>query len=143
MMEPYFRSEEWVAGKLVEVNIRPTRQRVRIGQILWRKEHRHVTAERVYMECQELGERVSLATVYNTLHQFRAAGLLREVLVNGNCVYCDTNVTPHHHFYNEETGELYDIPHQYMQLSALPTPPLGTTVSGVDVVVRIKPSEAA
>lgn len=131
-----------MGNKLAAASIRPTRQRVRIGQILWQNEHRHVTAEKVYIECQEMGERVSLATVYNTLHQFRSAGLLREVPVNGNCVYC-TNVTPHHHFYNTETGELYDIPQDQMQVSQLPAPPSGMTVSGVDVVVRVKPNGGA
>jgi len=85
------------------------------------------------------GIRVSLATVYNTLHQFTDSGLLRQVMVDATRSYFDTNVTEHHHFYYEEDGMLADIPgSETLAMSNVPEAPEGTEVSRVDVVVRLK-----
>jgi len=87
---------------------------------------------------------VSLATVYNTLHQFIEAGLLREVVVNSGRFYFDTNVSDHHHFFFEDTGRLLDIPGE-LAVSGLPKPPAGATIRRIDVIIRVdrNPAPAA
>ena len=80
---------------------------------------------------------VSLATVYNTLHQFTQAGLLREIAVDAGCSYFDTNMSDHHHFYFESDGHLEDVPSEDVVVSSLPVPPKGARISRVDVVVRV------
>jgi len=124
--------------RLIAVGLRPTRQRVALGQLLFGKGDRHVTAERLFEEATAANMPVSLATVYNTLHQFTAAGLLREIAVDGARVYFDTNTSEHHHFLVEDDEELYDIPGSQLALNNLPAPPPGLRVSRVDVVVRLK-----
>lgn len=81
---------------------------------------------------------VSLATVYNTLHQFTSVGLLREVVVDMGQSYFDTNTSHHHHFFDEHTGELVDIPEQQIEISRLPSPPPGAEIDRVEVVVRLR-----
>ena len=98
---------------------------------------RHLTAEQLHGEAGAADVRVSLATVYNTLHQFTEAGLLREVVVAPGRSYFDTNVDQHHHFYLEDNGQLIDIPEDRLTLAAVPTPPPGTEISRVDVIVRV------
>lgn len=127
-----------VHDMLVEAGLRPTRQRVALGQLLFRGRDRHVTAERLFDEAVAARLSVSLATVYNTLHQFTAAGLLREIAVDGTRIYFDTNVRDHHHFLVEEDGELYDIPGSNVTVANLPTPPEGLRIDRVDVVVRLR-----
>ena len=100
-------------------------------------ENRHITAEVLHAEALGANIRVSLATVYNTLHQFTAAGLLREIIVDASRSYFDTNTTEHHHFFAEDTGRLKDIPGEGIVISGLPEAPKGTTVKRVDVVVRV------
>jgi len=97
----------------------------------------HVTAEQLHGEAVEAAVRVSLATVYNTLHQFIEAGLLREVVVNSGRSYFDTNVSDHHHFFFEDTGRLLDIPGEYVAVSGLPKLPAGAAISRIDVIVRV------
>jgi Fur family iron response transcriptional regulator len=97
-----------------------------------------VTAERLYEEALAANLSVSLATVYNTLHQFTAAGLLREIAVDGARVYFDTNVSDHHHFLIEDSGELQDIHGATVALGNLPAPPDGLRVDRIDVVVRLR-----
>jgi Fur family transcriptional regulator, iron response regulator len=123
---------------LVEAGLRPTRQRIALGELLFRGMDRHVTAERLFDEAVAAQLSVSLATVYNTLHQFTDAGLLREIAVDGARVYFDTNVNDHHHFLVEEDGELYDIPGSNVTVANLPTPPSGLRIDRVDVVVRLR-----
>jgi Fur family iron response transcriptional regulator len=103
---------------------------------------RHVTAEVLHREAGQAGVRVSLATVYNTLHQFTEAGLLREVVVDAHRSYFDTNTGHHHHFYNTADQELTDIPGDHVAVTSLPEPPDGTEIHEVDVVVRIAPKGA-
>ena len=81
---------------------------------------------------------VSLATIYNTLHQFRAAGLLREVAVDASRSYFDTDTSDHHHFYLEDEQRVIDIPASAIVIQNLPEPPTGMTVTHVDVVVRVR-----
>lgn len=129
-----------IAEKLKDAELRPTRQRIMLGSLLWGSaEDRHITAEILHKEAQHAKMNISLATVYNTLHQFVEVGLLREVSVDASCSYFDTNTTVHHHFVCEETGELADIPADLLDLSTLPTPPCGGDITGVDVVIHVKP----
>jgi Fur family iron response transcriptional regulator len=119
--------------------LRPTRQRLALARLLFEKGDRHVTAEQLHGEAQASAVRVSLATVYNTLHQFIAAGLLREVVVDPGRSYFDTNVTDHHHFFHEESGRLQDIPGEHVGVAELPAPPAGTQIRRVDVIIRVSP----
>jgi Fur family transcriptional regulator, iron response regulator len=118
--------------------LRPTRQRLALARLLFEKGDRHVTAEQLHGEALAAAVPVSLATVYNTLHQFVAASLLREVVVNSGRSYFDTNVTDHHHFFYEDGGQLVDIPGETVSLSGLPTPPAGSAIRRVDVIIRVE-----
>jgi Fur family transcriptional regulator, iron response regulator len=122
--------------------LRPTRQRLALARLLFDAGDRHVTAEQVHGEALAASVPVSLATVYNTLHQFVTAGLLREVVVNPGRSYFDTNVSDHHHFFFEDTGKLVDIPGDRVGVTDLPPPPAGTSIRRVDVIIRIEPSAA-
>lgn len=128
--------------RLREAGLRPTRQRLALGKLLLENGNRHVTAEDLYHEACRGGIPVSLATVYNTLHQFTAVGLLREVVVDMGQSYFDTNTTHHHHFYDERTGCLSDIEESDVEISQLPDPPSGTEVDRVEVIVRLRAAEA-
>ena len=119
--------------------MRPTRQRVALGRLLFDGGDRHVTAEQLHSEASSAQIRVSLATVYNTLHQFTAAGLLREVVVEPGRSYFDTNIDDHHHFFHEPNGVLQDIPGEGVVISGLPLPPAGTEIRRVEVIVRVGP----
>src|SRR5215470_16452216 len=123
-------------------HLRPTRQRLALARLLFESGDRHVTAEQLHGEAQAAKIRLSLATVYNTLHQFTAHGLLREVVVEQGRSYFDTNITDHHHFFIEAQGRLEDIPGEQVALSRLPAPPTGTRISRVDVIVRIAANES-
>lgn len=118
--------------------MRPTRQRIALARLLFEGGDRHVTAEQLRGEAESAAIRVSLATVYNTLHQFTAAGLLREVVVEPGRSYFDTNVENHHHFFCETSGMLQDIPGDSVAVGALPSPPPGTEISRVDVIIRVR-----
>ena len=129
-------SAEQIA-KLRAVGLRPTRQRLGLAALLFGAKDRHVSAEKLHEEASAAGIRVSLATVYNTLHQFTAVGLLRELSVDGARTYFDTNLGDHHHFYCEEDGELIDIESQSITVNGLPQPPDGAKLKRVDVIVRV------
>lgn len=118
--------------------LRPTRQRVALARVLFEGGHRHVTAESLHAEVKATPMPVSLATVYNTLNQFRDAGLLREVVVAPGRSYFDTNTGHHHHFFVETDGELHDFPSDEVTIAGLPAPPEGTKLSRVDVIVRVR-----
>ena len=122
--------------------LRPTRQRLALARLLFEKGDRHVTAEQLHGEAQAASVRVSLATVYNTLHQFIAAGLLREVVVDPGRSYFDTNVSDHHHFFHEDCGRLQDIPGERLGVAELPAPPAGTQIRRVDVIIRVNPERS-
>jgi Fur family iron response transcriptional regulator len=131
------RTHAGVADLLRKAGLRPTRQRMALGYLLFGKGDRHVTAEILHEEAVATGERVSLATVYNTLHQFKRAGLLRELAIEGAKAYFDTNTSNHNHFYLEREGHLMDIPGDSIRVDGLPEPPTGTRISHIDVVVRL------
>jgi Fur family transcriptional regulator, iron response regulator len=124
--------------KLSSVGLRPTRQRLRLGWLLFGAGDRHVTAERLYEEALAGRAPISLATVYNTLNQFTSAGLLREIAVDGAKTYFDTNLADHQHFLTEEAHVLVDLPQQLIDLSRLPDLPEGMEIDRIDVVVRLR-----
>ena len=124
--------------RLRDAGLRPTRQRLALAKLLFDDCDRHVTAEQLHTEALSGNIRVSLATVYNTLHQFTAAGLLREIVVDAGRSYFDTNTSTHHHFFDENSGMLTDVPHGQLQVSGIPTPPNGSEIESVNVVVRIR-----
>jgi len=124
--------------RLRQHGLRPTRQRVDLAGVLFRDCDRHVTAESLHEEVAAAGVKVSLATVYNTLHQFTEAGLLRQVIVDASRSYFDTNTGNHQHFFLEQEGLLSDIPGESIEVSKVPAPPEGLSVDRVDVVVRVK-----
>ena len=124
--------------KLRRVGLRPTRQRVSLGWLLFGKGDRHITAEMLFEEATRARVPVSLATVYNTLHQFTEAGLLRQLAVDGSKAYFDTNPTEHHHFFIEGDDELIDVPADGVAVGALPEPPEGMEIAGVEVIVRLR-----
>lgn len=124
--------------RLRQAGLRPTRQRVGLGWLLFAKGDRHLTAEILFEEAAKARVPVSLATVYNTLHQFTQAGLLREVAVDGAKTYFDTNTGDHHHFFLEGANELVDIDRQKVEVSAIPEAPPGYEVARVDVIVRLR-----
>src|SRR5881394_931254 len=127
-----------IAERLRTVGLRPTRQRVALARLLFDGGDRHVTAEQLHGEALAAAIRVSLATVYNTLHQFTTAGLLREVVVEPGRSYFDTNTDDHHHFFCEPNGHLQDIPGELVRVGELPQPPAGAESRRVDVIIRIR-----
>jgi len=131
--------------RLKAAGLRPTRQRLALAKLLFEPQSggdRHITAEQLHAEAVAEAVRVSLATVYNSLHQFTGAGLLREVVVEPGRSYFDTNVSDHHHFYFEDGGRLQDIPGEQVHLEGLPNPPEGTRVARIDVIVRLSDGES-
>lgn len=127
-----------VIDRLKEAGLRPTRQRLALAKLLAEAGDCHLTAEQLHSQAQQTGIRVSLATVYNTLHQFTQAGLLKEIVVDAGRSYFDTNVSEHHHFFFADSNRLQDIEGRSVTISSLPEPPPGTAVQRVDVVIRIK-----
>ncbi|HXG78382.1 MAG TPA: Fur family transcriptional regulator [Methyloceanibacter sp.] len=126
------------AAKLLrKAGLRPTRQRAALAYLLFAEGDRHVTAETLHEEALARKVPVSLATVYNTLHQFTAAGLLREVAVEGAKTYFDTNTSNHYHFFCEQSGKLMDIQTGSIRIEGLPEAPEGMAISRVDVLVRL------
>jgi len=126
-------------ARLRSVGLRPTRQRLALARLLLENGDRHITAEQLHGEAVGADIQVSLATVYNTLHQFTEAGLLREVVVEPGRSYFDTNTTDHHHFFCDADGRLQDIPGEDVMVSGFPLPPLGTEICRVDVIIRVRP----
>jgi Fur family transcriptional regulator, iron response regulator len=127
-----------VKALLRQVGLRPTRQRMALGWILFGKGDRHLTAEMLYEEATRAKVPVSLATVYNTLHQFTDVGLLRQIAVDGSKTYFDTNISTHHHFFIEDDNAVLDIPETDVVVGRTPTPPEGYEVARIDVVVRLR-----
>jgi Fur family transcriptional regulator, iron response regulator len=129
------RGTQW----LMRAGLRPTRQRVALASLLVGDgEDRHVTAESLFAAAMHSDERVSLATVYNTLRAFCDAGLMNEVVVDGTKSYFDTRIDDHPHFFWEDSGQLTDAPAEDLKISSLPAAPEGMVVSKVDVVIRLK-----
>lgn len=128
-----------VARILKRAGLRPTRQRLSLGTLLFDGRDRHVTAEMLHEQAIRADIPVSLATIYNTLHQFTRAGLLREVAVDGAKSYFDTNTRDHHHFYVEDQSRLIDIEGCSIAVTGLPDAPQGMEITHIDVVVRVRP----
>lgn len=130
-----------VRQRLRRVGLRPTRQRVSLGWVLFAKGDRHVSAEMLYEEAMRERIPVSLATIYNTLRQFTDAGMLRELAIDGSKTYFDTATHDHHHFVIEDENRVIDIPAREIAVASLPTPPQGYEIAHVDVVVRLRKVE--
>ena len=132
-------NETPIEERLRHSGLRPTRQRVALGDLLFAKGDRHLTVEELHEEAVTAGVPVSLATVYNTLHQFTEAGLIRVLAVEGSKTYFDTNVSDHHHFFVEGENMVLDIPVSNLAIGNLPEPPEGMEIAHVDVVIRLRP----
>ena len=129
------RGADWLAG----AGLRPTRQRLTLAALLVGDgQDRHVTAESLFDAASARDEKVSLATVYNTLRAFCDAGLMREITVDGSKSYFDTNMTDHPHFYWEDTARLTDAPADQLEIRHLPDAPEGAEIAAVDVVIRLR-----
>lgn len=135
-----------IAGKSHEAEVkvraaglRPTRQRVSLASLLFAKGDRHLTAEELHEEAIGVGVAVSLATVYNTLHQFTEAGMLRILAIEGARTYFDTNTSDHHHFYVEGENRVLDIETGGVCVTNVPEPPPGMEVANIDIVIRLRP----
>ena len=132
------RSDQPSWSSSPSTGLRPTRQRLALAEILFERGNRHISAEGLHEEAMSHRVPVSLATVYNTLHQFTEAGLLREVAVDGSKTYFDTNVDDHHHFYVEGEKRVLDIPMSTLRVEDVPVPPEGMEITRVDIVVRLR-----
>ncbi|WP_112809487.1 iron response transcriptional regulator IrrA [Ensifer sp.] len=124
--------------RLRSSGLRPTRQRVALADLIFAKGDRHLTVEELHEEAVVAGVPVSLATVYNTLHQFTEAGMIRVLAVESAKTYFDTNVSDHHHFFVEGQNEVLDIPVNNIEIGNLPEPPEGMEIAHVDVVIRLR-----
>lgn len=132
-VRPYSQALDRLRG----AGLRPTRQRLALARLLFDEGDRHISAEQLHTEALGANIRVSLATVYNTLHQFTDAGLLREIVVDAGRSYFDTNTSDHHHFFFEKSGRLCDIPAEMVGLTKIPDAPEGFNISRVEVIVRV------
>jgi len=131
--------------RLRKSGLRPTKQRLALAQLIFSHGHRHITAEELHEEALAANVGVSLATVYNTLHQFTVAGLLRIIAVEGAKTWFDTNISDHHHFYLEHEGRVVDIPevgNGQPMITNLPPPPPGLEIVNVDLIVRLRPCQS-
>jgi Fur family iron response transcriptional regulator len=131
--------EAEAAQRLQACDILPTQQRVQIARVLLARDQ-HLSADQVLELLYTNGGAVSKATLYNTLGLFAEKGLVREVTVDPSRVLYDTNISKHYHFYNIETGELSDIDPAMVSMNQLPAAPPGTSIDGVDVVIRVRKS---
>ncbi len=128
-----------VDKRVRNAGLRPTRQRIALAKLLFAKGDRHLSAEELHEEALAAGVAVSLATVYNALHQFTEAGLLRVLAVEGSKTYFDTNTSDHHHFFIEGENKVFDIPAGPVRVVNMPDPPEGMEIANVDIVVRLRP----
>lgn len=133
--EANMRATHWLA----QSDLRPTKQRTALAELLVGDgQNRHVTAESLFEAVGDSGEKVSLATVYNTLKAFCEAGLMREITVDGSKSYFDTNITDHPHFYWEDSATLTDAPAEQLEFARVPDAPEGAEIAKVDVVIRLR-----
>jgi Fur family iron response transcriptional regulator len=132
-----------IEKRVRDAGLRPTRQRVALAELLFAKGDRHLSAEELHEEAQVAGVPVSLATVYNALHQFTEAGLLRILAVESARTYFDTNTSDHHHYFIEGENKVFDIEGTVVKVVDLPEPPEGMEIANVDIVVRLRPKRTA
>lgn len=126
-----------IQTRLQSAGLRATPKRIAIGDLLFDGMDRHVTADDVAALARRSGVRVSLATVYNTLNQFVAAGLMKRITLDTDRTYFDTNVSDHHHLFFETEGKLHDIPGDTVRVEGLPPIPAGAKVRSIEVIVRM------
>lgn len=131
-----------VEARVRAAGLRPTRQRVALAELLFAQGDRHLTAEELHEEALGAGVPVSLATIYNTLHQFTEAGILRILSIEGAKTYFDTNTSDHHHFVIEGENTVLDIVDGPVTVSNLPEPPEGMEIANVDIVIRLRPKKS-
>ncbi|MEZ5684522.1 MAG: transcriptional repressor [Paracoccaceae bacterium] len=135
MISAQERGQDWLA----KGGLRPTRQRVSLATLLVGDgKDRHVTAEGLFAAAHAAGDKVSLATVYNTLKAFCDAGLMHEITVDGTRSYFDTRMDDHPHYFWEDDNKLSDAPAEELELTRIPSPPEGTEISRIDVVIRVR-----
>ena len=139
MDHPIRKDQAEVEQRVRDAGLRPTRQRVALASLLFAKGDRHLSAEELHEEALSAGVPVSLATVYNALHQFTEAGLLRILAVEGARTYFDTNTSDHHHFFIEGENTIFDIAAGPVRVTDLPEPPEGMEIANVDIIVRLRP----
>lgn len=139
MIETPFTQSDSTEKRVREAGLRPTRQRIALAGLLFAQGDRHLSAEELHEEAVQAGVAVSLATVYNTLHQFTGAGLLRILAIEGARTYFDTNTSDHHHFFIEGENRVMDIGCGPVSVTNLPEPPEGMEIANVDIIVRLRP----
>ncbi|WP_223385496.1 iron response transcriptional regulator IrrA [Oricola cellulosilytica] len=127
-----------IRQRLQQAGLRPTRQRVALAELLFAKGNRHLAAEDLHSEAVVSGVPVSLATVYNTLHQFTEAGMLRILSIEGSRTYFDTNTSDHHHFFIEDENAVIDVPLSNLKVDNIPEPPEGLEIANIDIVIRLR-----
>ena len=129
-----------IVNKLRSSKLRPTKQRIRIGEFLFKREKTfHFTVDKLNKILNKKdSEKISLATIYNTVDAFKKAGHLKEILTNNNTSYFDTNVRSHHHFYDDETNELTDINYNDVVVMKMPQAPKGKKIKDVEVIIRLQ-----
>lgn len=132
------RPYAWTVDILRRANLRPTRQRMGLVRLLFENEHRHVSAEELYKEACRNGLDLSLATVYNTLNQFKELGIMREIVTGGECSFFDTNTAPHGHIFYEQSGRVEDISDDMLSVQTLPGFPSHLDISGIEIVIRVR-----
>lgn len=130
-----------IEERLRQAGLRPTEQRLALASLLFGKGDRHVCAEVLHAEALSANVSVSLATVYNTLNQFKSAGLLRELAIEGDRSYYDTNTSDHFHFFDNEKQELMDLDSRSVTVSGIPVLPKGKVIDRIDVIVRLKDAD--
>jgi len=126
--------------------LRPTKQRLALAQMIFGQGHRHIAAEDLHKEAVHNGLELSLATVYNSLHCFHEAGLLRIIIGEGSKRWFDTNLSDHHHFYLEETRKIIDVPagqNGAPIISNLPPPPEDMEIAQIDLMIKLRRKAAA
>ena len=131
------RSE--ILAKFADLGILPTPQRLEIAEILM-SQPQHLSADQIIDQLRATGSSVSKATVYNSLNLFGELGLIKECLVDPERRFYDSTTTPHHHFYNIDTGELSDIPIDDIDFAGLPNTPPGTQLESAELIIRIRNS---
>lgn len=125
------------ARRLAGLGIRPTAQRVRIAALLL-SSPQHLSAEQILATLRAAGARISKATVYNTLNLFAERGVIRQLSVDGARTWFDSNVAPHYHFHDMDTGALLDVPVPEVEFARLPPLPAGMEMAGIDLVIRVR-----
>ena len=137
LTENLHETKSKVVKLLTDRGISPTQQRLKIGMVLFNK-NQHLSADQVLEMVNTEANIASKATVYNTLGLFARKGLIREVIVDSTKVFYDSNIQPHHHFYNVDTGTLHDVAADQLQITGLPMPPDTAEIKDIDVIIRIQ-----